>query len=122
MSKDLQQTIVRDSEVSQLRTAVRSEEPREQSAELKRSGRGSATAASGRKRKPKRKRKAWVTILRWTVVPILLFWSIIAGLYVGYSVLGKQPSGEVFQVETWKHVYDLIFSNSNTYDGKGEGR
>ncbi|EFM09051.1 hypothetical protein PaecuDRAFT_4054 [Paenibacillus curdlanolyticus YK9] len=114
MSKDLQQTIVRDSEVSQLRNSVRSEEASEQSAELKRSGRGSAPAASGKKRKSKSKpkRKAWVTLLRWTVVPILLFWSIIAGLYVGYSVLGKQPGGEVFQVETWKHLYDLIFSNS----------
>jgi hypothetical protein len=112
MSKDMQQTIVRDSEVSQLRTAVRAEESREQSAELKRSGRGSSPAASGKKRKSKPRRKAWVTILRWTVVPILLFWSIMAGLYVGYTVLGKHSSGEVFQVETWKHVYDLIFSNS----------
>ncbi|MWC27217.1 DNA-directed RNA polymerase subunit beta [Paenibacillus sp. MMS18-CY102] len=64
-------------------------------------------------------------MLRWAVVPILLFWATIAGLYVGYSVLGKQPSGEVFQVETWKHVYDLIFSDadSNSYnDSDGDGR
>ncbi|MNG39146.1 DNA-directed RNA polymerase subunit beta [compost metagenome] len=52
----------------------------------------------------------WVRLLRWTVVPILLLCSIVAGLYVGYSVFGEQSGGEVFQLETWKHMLDLMFS------------
>ncbi len=47
-----------------------------------------------------------------TVVPILLLCSIVAGLYVGYSVFGKQSGGEAFQMETWKHLYDLMFSKA----------
>ncbi|MBD3920795.1 DNA-directed RNA polymerase subunit beta [Paenibacillus sp. PR3] len=50
-------------------------------------------------------------MLRLLVVPVLLFWAVVAGLYVGYSVLGHQPKGEVFDMQTWKHVYDLMFSN-----------
>jgi hypothetical protein len=66
---------------------------------------------SGKQVKRRKKRNPWLRLLRWIFVPMLLFWSIVAGLYVGYTVLGHQPKGEVFQLETWKHMYDLVFSN-----------
>jgi cytoskeletal protein RodZ len=76
------------------------------------SERSKAAKSSGKQAKRRKKRNPWLRMLRWIVVPMLLFWSIVAGLYVGYTVLGHQPKGEVFQLETWKHMYDLMFSNS----------
>lgn len=64
----------------------------------------------------KKKRHPAVRALRWTllksIVPILCVVAVLGGMYIGYAVLGKQPAGEVFKVETWKHMYDLIFADS----------
>ncbi|MGO0063658.1 DNA-directed RNA polymerase subunit beta [Brevibacillus fluminis] len=46
------------------------------------------------------------------IVPFLLFFSLMIGLVIGYSVLGKLPASEVFQISTYKHMYDLIFSGT----------
>jgi len=82
--------------------------PGEQSS--KRTGAGSG---SGKRRK---KRSAALSGLLWTLrivlVPVLLIAALIGGLYVGYVVLGKAPEGDVWEIETWMHMYDLIFSDS----------
>ncbi|QKS48857.1 DNA-directed RNA polymerase subunit beta (plasmid) [Paenibacillus cellulosilyticus] len=75
------------------------------------SERPQSAKSSGKQVKRRKKRNPVLRVLRWFVVPVLLFWAIVAGMYVGYTVLGHQPKGEVFQLETWKHVYDLMFSN-----------
>jgi hypothetical protein len=46
------------------------------------------------------------------LVPFLLFVSMMIGLLIGYSVIGKKPVSEVFDWNTYKHMYDLIFAGS----------
>ena len=66
--------------------------------------------------KTRKKRPVALSVLLWTlrivIVPILLISALIGGLYVGYVVLGKAPEGDVWEIETWRHMYDLIFSDS----------
>lgn len=60
-----------------------------------------------------RRSKPWVlTAAKILVIPFLLFISLVIGLMIGYSVLGDRPVSEVFQFETYKHMYDLIFSGT----------
>ncbi|MGF7049072.1 magnesium-transporting ATPase (P-type) [Paenibacillus sp. DS2015] len=58
---------------------------------------------------PKRKTATWRIVFRW-MIPLFLFLSLIGGMMVGYVVLGKEEMSEVFQLETWEHVMDLIFA------------
>ena len=51
-------------------------------------------------------------LLRKSIVPIIMIIMLVAGLYIGYTVLGNQPKEEVFQWPTWRHLYDLIFAES----------
>ena len=37
--------------------------------------------------------------------------AIYIGLWVGYTKLGHQPSGEILHMSTWRHLYDLVFAN-----------
>ncbi|WP_248929395.1 DNA-directed RNA polymerase subunit beta [Paenibacillus hamazuiensis] len=66
--------------------------------------------------KPKKLRPRWKVIL-WTVgkvllVPVLCVAGLIGGLMIGYVYIGGQPVPEVFQMETWKHMVDLVFAAS----------
>jgi len=51
-------------------------------------------------------------LLRKSIVPIIMIIMLVAGLYIGYTILGDQPKEEVFQWPTWRHLYDLIFAES----------
>ena len=42
--------------------------------------------------------------------PVVLLLSLVLGLTVGYTVLGKESMDEVFRWATWKHVWDLVFA------------
>lgn len=74
--------------------------------------------APGKKAPKKKSRKptrpTWVTVIltifKILFIPLLLFTAVIVGLWVGYVKLGKQPSEEIFRLETWKHLYDLVFA------------
>ncbi|XOS91589.1 DNA-directed RNA polymerase subunit beta [Brevibacillus laterosporus] len=50
-------------------------------------------------------------LVKVTMVPILLFISLAIGLAIGFSVVGKMPLSQAFQFETYKHIYDLMFSS-----------
>ncbi|SEN63282.1 DNA-directed RNA polymerase subunit beta [Paenibacillus sp. OV219] len=69
-------------------------------------------AAQGKQRK---KRNPALRVLLWTlralVVPVLCVAAILGGMYAGYVILGKRPGDEVFEIETWKHMYDLVFAD-----------
>jgi len=66
------------------------------------------------KQQEKAKSKTWIRSLsKLLFVPLLLFFSLVAGLMIGYGFLGKQPITEVFNVNTYKHMYDLIFSGTS---------
>lgn len=58
---------------------------------------------------------AWVRVtlklLRFLIVPVLCIGALYVGLYVGYTVVGEQPSDDVLEWSTWKHLYDLVFTD-----------
>lgn len=51
-------------------------------------------------------------LIRKSLVPIIMVAMLVAGLYIGYSLIGNQPKEEVFEWPTWRHLYDLIFAES----------
>lgn len=67
------------------------------------------------KTKQTRERPAWLKIvlgvIKYGWFPVACIAVLIGGLTVGYVVLGHQPASEVFQVQTWKHLFDLVFAN-----------
>lgn len=76
---------------------------------------GSQNSAQPKKKKPvQSSRPKWLRvtlrILKALVIPAIFVIVIIAGLWVGYTKLGKQPSSEIFHLETWKHLFDLVFA------------
>jgi DNA-directed RNA polymerase subunit beta len=75
---------------------------------------GSPNAGQQKKKPAKSSKPKWLRVtlrvMRILLVPVLLIIAIFAGLWIGYTKLGNQPSSEIFQIETWKHVFDLIFA------------
>jgi hypothetical protein len=60
-----------------------------------------------------RRVKGWGRVFaKLLIVSFLLFFSLTIGLIIGYSVLGKLPASEVFNLNTYKHMYDLIFAGT----------
>jgi hypothetical protein len=49
-------------------------------------------------------------ILKTVRVPLMCLFALIAGLMIGYIYIGGQQASEVFQLETWKHMFDLVFA------------
>jgi len=56
----------------------------------------------------------WVQIrlvpiwLRVLIIIILLLFAVVAGLTIGYSVLGDGESSDVLKWSTWQHLIDII--------------
>lgn len=67
-------------------------------------------AEQKQQKRPRRSRRA--TLLKIMIVPFLLFFSLVLGLIIGYSAIGKMPASDVFDLNTYKHMYDLIFSGT----------
>lgn len=74
-----------------------------------------ADQETGRKSEARARRHPALRVLLWilrkSIVPILCVGCLLAGLYIGFTVVGKAPGDEVFQWETWKHMYDLVFQD-----------
>ena len=51
----------------------------------------------------------WMSI-KLLIIPILCVAALIVGLAIGYVVLGDKPLSDVFDSNTWKHMYDLVFA------------
>jgi len=73
--------------------------------------------ATGKLSPPKKKfrrRKRWVrivlAILRFLLVPFLCLVALYIGFVIGYVRLGGQTYSDIFKLETWKHIFDLVFS------------
>lgn len=56
--------------------------------------------------------RVFLWLLRKSVVPLLCLIAVVGGLYIGFTVVGKQPGSEVFEWSTWRHMYDLVFADS----------
>lgn len=63
-----------------------------------------------------RKYPKWATVSFWlfrkSIVPVVMVIMLLAGLYVGYVIMGKASKDEVFDWATWQHLYDLVFAES----------
>lgn len=67
----------------------------------------------GKQKERVRSRKSWpIVLVKIVLVPTLLFFSLIIGLMIGYSVVGHKPVSEVFDLGTFKHMYDLLFAGT----------
>ncbi|RAP74289.1 hypothetical protein DL346_23075 [Paenibacillus montanisoli] len=66
-------------------------------------------ASVRKKRHPALRALLWT--LRKSIVPILCVLALLGGMYAGYAVLGHRPGEEVFDLATWKHMYDLVFAD-----------
>lgn len=68
---------------------------------------------------PKRKRSVffWWTRYVWPVarhliIPAVCLLVLFAGMAAGYTVLGGGSLSEVWELDTWKHMFDLIFAET----------
>jgi len=63
----------------------------------------------------KTKRRSTLTawwFARKLIVLALFAGALTGGLYLGFVFLGKGSPGDAFDVVNYKHIYDLIFSDS----------
>lgn len=71
-----------------------------------------ATKEERKARTEKRKRAPRVRLfpiwLRIVVVLILCAFALVAGLTIGYGVMGDGAPADVLKVETWKHIIDIV--------------
>lgn len=51
-----------------------------------------------------------LSILRFLLIPALCVVALFVGLTIGYATIGGGDASAVFHIETWKHLYDLVFS------------
>lgn len=77
-------------------------------------GRGFPRETQEAKQKERvRSGKSWPIVLaKIVMVPILLFFSLVIGLMIGYGVVGHKPASEVFDLGTFKHMYELLFAGT----------
>ncbi|GEN32043.1 lipopolysaccharide/colanic/teichoic acid biosynthesis glycosyltransferase [Cerasibacillus quisquiliarum] len=61
------------------------------------------------KQKTKRPRRRIFPIwLRLIVIAILAAAALIAGLMIGYGVLGDGDPKDAIKIETWQHIIDIV--------------
>lgn len=52
--------------------------------------------------------RKWVKIL-W--LPVSLVVSLYVGFVVGHTIIGDQPAGDIFNIDMWVHIYQLMFGS-----------
>lgn len=68
-------------------------------------GPNGAKSPTAKKKRRYKQLPVWGKIL---IIFGLIFGSLLFGLIIGYSIIGKGPLGDVFSFSTWKHILDLI--------------
>lgn len=56
--------------------------------------------------------KITIKISKYLIIPLLCVFAVIGGMIIGYVTIGKQELSDVFQFDTWRHLYDLVFKDS----------
>lgn len=70
-------------------------------------------APKAKARKARSNGTSWKVIrgvMVYAGIPMLFLVCLYIGLYIGYVKLGKQPAGDIWNLETWRHMYDLVFA------------
>lgn len=62
---------------------------------------------------PPKLKRSFKVALKWGGIPLLCVVGLGAGMIIGYVYLGKRPMNEVYEVSTWRHIYDLVFSQTS---------
>lgn len=57
-------------------------------------------------------RIVWMSV-KLLIIPIVCIAALILGLAIGYVVLGDRPLSEVFDSNTWRHMFDLVFAEGS---------
>ena len=60
------------------------------------------------KKKTKPRRRAFPIWLRIIVVLLLCAIALIVGAMVGYGIMGSGKPSDVFDMETWRHVSEIV--------------
>lgn len=73
------------------------------------------TKSATTKKKTKSPKRQWTRttriLLTYVGIPVLFLVFLYVGLYIGYVRLGDQPAGDIWRLETWRHMYDLVFAD-----------
>ncbi|RBW68945.1 DNA-directed RNA polymerase subunit beta [Bacillus taeanensis] len=59
------------------------------------------------------KKRVFPIWLRLVLISFFLILSAVIGAMVGYGILGGGQPMEVFQLETWQHILDIVTKNNN---------
>jgi hypothetical protein len=74
---------------------------------------GGTSVSAPKVPKSTKKRPKWVSILYMILkiirIPFLCIVALVVGLWIGYVKVGGQSMSEMFHLQTWKHLFDLIF-------------
>lgn len=65
-----------------------------------------------RPKSPKKWKRVVFVLTKWLSIPVLCVVALAVGLVLGYVYIGKRPMDEVYEVDTWRHLYDLVFSQT----------
>lgn len=60
-------------------------------------------------REPELQKKPWRIALKILWIPMLLIVALITGLIIGNTVIGGQPISDIFDWDSWEHLYNLIY-------------
>ncbi|WP_102348282.1 DNA-directed RNA polymerase subunit beta [Bacillus sp. Marseille-P3661] len=67
------------------------------------------------KKESVRKRRGQIRLipiwLRLLIITVLVCLSILAGLMVGYGVIGDGKAADALKVSTWQHLVDLVLKD-----------
>ncbi|MCZ8523334.1 MULTISPECIES: DNA-directed RNA polymerase subunit beta [Paenibacillus] len=55
-------------------------------------------------------KKILFTIVKWTWIPLICMAALFAGLAIGYAVIGHGDFKDVWDLGTWRHLFDLVFA------------
>lgn len=66
------------------------------------------------KKRPLRRRwqRYLITALKQLAIPVLCVLALFGGLAAGYVILGGQPLADIWELSTWKHMFDLMFADT----------
>ncbi|WP_019424687.1 DNA-directed RNA polymerase subunit beta [Paenibacillus sp. OSY-SE] len=87
---------------------VLEERRKERRKESARTDKENKREAKGHKPARRSKRVKW--LVRLAIIPMLCILTLVAGMVTGYVVLGKGSLGEALNLNTWTHLFQLVFA------------